>query len=520
MQSHGKRWAVRTATAMLTAGAMLTLGMTGLASAAEPSTIDPTKFGSINIHKYGFDEYNQLPPNLSNGTELAPGDLNGLLPMSGVTFQVQQVQGVDLTTNAGWNSLPGRTPTNPGGALGAPISQTTNATGDAVFSNLPLGLYLVTETMYPAGYVPADPFLVTIPMTHPTNLNEWMYNVHVYPKNFNADGPDKIVEDGGATKVGDTISWTISGKIPPSQTLDGYRIVDPLDERLEYVSTEVSFKNSATPLIEGVDYELVTDNSQGFDVFGPGTNVVVTFLPAGLAKLAANNQDEILVTISTIVLEVGDIENTAIIYPNLPSFDIKPGTPGWPGDEVDPDNPPGPGGPGITPNPPVTKFNGITINKVDASDNGRLIAGAEFQVFTSEADARALTNPISINGTDTWITDNNGVASISGLRVSRWANGGPVAPGETGYRLYWLAEVKAPSGYELLAAPISFEVLSTADTQVPLIVQNSPSNGGFTLPFTGSVISALLFYGAGTVILLGVALMVIRSRRKAAAEIL
>ena len=50
------------------------------------------------------------------------------------------------------------------------------------FDNLPLGAYIVTETVTPAGYIGSKPFIITVPMTHPTEKNEWNYNLHVYPQ--------------------------------------------------------------------------------------------------------------------------------------------------------------------------------------------------------------------------------------------------------------------------------------------------------------------------------------------------
>ncbi|MDE6186404.1 MAG: SpaH/EbpB family LPXTG-anchored major pilin, partial [Lachnospiraceae bacterium] len=59
---------------------------------------------------------------------------------------------------------------------------TTDENGAASFGNLDLGIYLVVETNSPASvYKAADPFLVAVPMT--ANGTEWLYDVHVYPKN-------------------------------------------------------------------------------------------------------------------------------------------------------------------------------------------------------------------------------------------------------------------------------------------------------------------------------------------------
>ncbi|MFJ3395244.1 SpaH/EbpB family LPXTG-anchored major pilin [Leifsonia aquatica] len=189
------------------------------------------------------------------------------------------------------------------------------------------------------------------------------------------------------------------------------------------------------------------------------------------------------VVISTIVNTAGGIPNQAIISPNAPSFDIQPGLPG---------------GPVETPTP-VTKFGNVTLEKVSASDNSVKLAGAQFKVNATEAD----TNAVSISGTSTSTTDSAGQLTISGLRQSGRYDGNAVSPGETDFQYYWIAEVEAPNGYELLAQPVRV-IVGEEDSIVDFCVENSPSNGGFQLPFTGFVLSAGIFYGRGVAILAGI----------------
>ena len=490
MRTQNKRWAT-TSISALAAGAALALGA-GMAASAAPaaSTVDASQTGTIIVHK--FEQPSDPTGIPANGTVQ---DTTGLTALPGVSFSVEQVDPsvYDLTTNAGWNALKALTPAAAASApKGYTGTVTTDATGTASASGLPLGVYLVTETAYPAGVTPGAPFLVTVPMTDPDALDSWMYAVNVYPKNAKIGGGDKTVDDASATKVGDVVSWTILGDIPNSDTIDGYRVIDPLDSRLTYKSTAVSLDNGVT-LTEGTDYTLTAS--------GTPTTVTVDFLPAGLAKLAANKTAHVKIVISTEVNAAGDIANQAIIYPNKPSFDIEPGEPG---------------GPVVTPTP-ETKFGNVTIHKVSAENASTDLAGATFKVYASAADAAADTNAIVINGQSTWTTDSNGLLTISGLRQSGWYDGNAVNPGDTGYQYYWIAEVQAPAGYELLAQPVRVAV-GNADTTVDFTVEDAPSNGGFQLPFTGSALSAGVFYGGGALILAGIVVMAIRARRKETAE--
>ncbi|WP_195454743.1 SpaH/EbpB family LPXTG-anchored major pilin [Turicibacter sanguinis] len=72
-------------------------------------------------------------------------------------------------------------------------SQTTEANGKAVFSDLSLGYYFVMETDYPDLVVtPSAPFLVSIPMTN-NDGTSWMYEVTVNPKNVTSTTDNALV---------------------------------------------------------------------------------------------------------------------------------------------------------------------------------------------------------------------------------------------------------------------------------------------------------------------------------------
>ena len=89
------------------------------------------------------------------------------------------------------------------------LQQRLARTGIAEFPNLQLGLYVVVETGTPDKVTsPVKPFLVSVPMTRVNNPNEWLYDIHVYPKNGTTYGEVKIVKYGrvGSDTVG-TLQW-------------------------------------------------------------------------------------------------------------------------------------------------------------------------------------------------------------------------------------------------------------------------------------------------------------------------
>ncbi|MFZ3417302.1 SpaH/EbpB family LPXTG-anchored major pilin, partial [Arthrobacter sp. 3Tela_A] len=166
-----------------------------------------------------------------------------------------------------------------------------------------------------------------------------------------------------------------------------------------------------------------------------------------------------------------------------------------------------------TPSPTVTtKWGGLTVQKTD--DAGAALAGAQFSVFASQADAVAGTNPIPLGGETVFTTAADGTMTLSGLRYSNWANGQEITDAAA-FQKYYLVEVQAPAGYELLAQPIEFTVTAaTTAAGIDLQVENVPFNGGFELPLTGGSGTALL-YAAGALLVGGAVVLLLNSRRRA-----
>lgn len=182
------------------------------------STINKDQTGSITIYKRALDN-TQTPGGPSNGeTTTAPGtalkdtgftiyqvmDTEALLAYYNDNPTGKQVEVKDYFTNYEENN----TATGLRDGITAHGTQVlTNEQGVAQFTGLDVGMYLVIETQTPqAVTVPADPFLVSIPMTrigdkttdaaNNQNQKQWLYDVTVYPKNSIAKGTVKLVKQG------------------------------------------------------------------------------------------------------------------------------------------------------------------------------------------------------------------------------------------------------------------------------------------------------------------------------------
>lgn len=170
------------------------------------STIDKGQTGSITIHKYLMDNTdNALPSTNGEKTNTLP---DGALPASGVEFTLYQVKDIneliqyfdgvsgDLEVKA--NSYFVDNDYNKGVTTDVASkwhkSEKTSKDGTVTFGDLPLGLYLVVESKKPVTVTKAvEPFLVSVPMTRigedgKTIPNEWLYDIHVYPKNSTSKG--------------------------------------------------------------------------------------------------------------------------------------------------------------------------------------------------------------------------------------------------------------------------------------------------------------------------------------------
>lgn len=185
--------------------------------------------GSITIHKYEWNNDTRGPATGEQGdagnlpSKDADGKTEKPTPLAGATFTVYQVKSADelkdyydgknVTWPTSWEEYAEHDTTTGGYKLKTGVSATefgskqTDASGVVQFGKvqeevLPLGLYLVLETETPDSVRTAcEPFFVSVPMTKVSDdtnggLTDWLYDVHVFPKNSTAYGQADLQKVG------------------------------------------------------------------------------------------------------------------------------------------------------------------------------------------------------------------------------------------------------------------------------------------------------------------------------------
>ena len=408
--------------------------------------VEANSKGSLTIRKFDVNRYENLKE--STGVEDDKHDLPAeATAMADIEFKVEK-----LLVEIGDTYIPTSTPVDPKFTA---RKQRTDGKGETKFDNLPIGYYLVTESI-PEGYDAPEEgkFVVAIPTqvidaSEVTTLN---YDVVVYPKNQKITVEKVLNSQRKVVGIGDIVNWTINYPMfdglkkvetdsSGNQTTHygkNFFITDEMDTRLDYVDKSARFKYfDATGrelrlnLSEGVDYNISYDATSHI--------LTITFMDnTGTRKIADANVANIELTIDTAVNESAIATIEAMTNNARIKFDNHSGDPFehvvFPPDTNPEDS-----------RVPKVYLGTIDILKVDSKDEKITLAGATFALAKSEKQAKKgefeRTNIV---------TDVIGEASISAI----------------GEGTYYLVETKAPDGYQLSSEPIKVTVANDGSMRI------------------------------------------------------
>ena len=483
---------MRAVVAVFAASMIGAMGL-GFGASANAATGNPdlTKKGSITVHKYENPAWGKT----ADGREITDKPANAGKALDGVEFKIQPVNGLDLNKAEDWAYIKDLAYNNgnvtsgsKNFTLGTEKSQKTDNKGVTKFDDLAAGVYLVTEGNTGTHNVTkkAQPFFVSSPL--PTD-NEWLYDVHAYPKNTVSDKGKKILDDSKAFKVGDNTDWNISYTVPAIGAKETYTklgIDDSLNAYLKYVSAEVTLGDEK--LVENTDYTVTVSNNTKADNDTSLTQKVELRLnETGLAKVAAKKVLNVKLTTKITGLPAdGAIKNSFLPIVN----DLTP-TPGvTPGDEPTP-----------TPGDRPVKVGDLWLQKKDGA-NKQALEGAEFTVYGS--------TDCSGDAIDTKASDSTGKVYFEGLVLGKKPNTEPAESNTE--KVFSIKETKAPAGYVLNTECKTVTVKAGKAAEAQLSIDNTKQTGP-NLPLTGGTGQMLLTLGGVAVLAAAGGLTVKQVRR-------
>lgn len=411
----------------------LSLGVAGPGMVAAPvfaqevqkANINFEQNGKLTIHKKNITGVDNSDSKAASGKEEPGVKGEGL---AGVTFKIEKVN-INLHDPSVWATLPKTVEEARAKGISGDVlkktQETTGPEGNAVFENLPLGIYIVTEETVPQGVIKGAPFLVSLPMTNDKG-DAWNYDVHVYPKNTKAEAK-KAVEDADKNQ-NDEIVYKVTTPIPSvteTQKLTKYVIKDDFDQEKVTVDPSTVELFIGNPdegnKIEPEDYNASLVNSNG--------ELEITFNETGLANLKKSQGKTVVTVIKATMKELGsqnevEILNKARVIFNNPNSDSGLEDIEIPTNEV------------------RTYLGSVEVTKKDADEKDKVLKGARFELYKSSDQTCDGVGETRILADQNLVTGEDGKLTIKGLHVTNLEDAVKVID-----KQYCLKEIEAPAGY-------------------------------------------------------------------------
>ncbi len=540
--------------AMLMMATMLATGVV----AVDDQNYDPNETGSITIHKFEQkDEGQEDWPAGEHGSGMPITDTTGFgEPLAGVEFTIWNV----TTTYEGDEDVT-QVDTN---TLGEATAQViTNENGIATFDNLAVGVYLVAETNWDEHTTRVTPnFLVSIPMTNPEG-DDWIYDVHVYPKNALVRGDVTLekVDEAGKALLGAKFGLYVQDEDPTDEVaiaemttgIDG--IVKFTDLPVgKYYLKEIEAPQGYT--LSTVTYPFTITATNWHAKFDTNAVNYLELTSDDLTKAYTGYEGALDIHWKVTANIPGDIDlyKTFTLTDNVPdgladakNFEVKVG------DET------------LTAsqdftltNPSDDQSNDFTIDftNKDALKGHDSVEITFTTAITDKATVGQVTNSVTLTyqsetGEESKLTAQD-TANIYGITIDKVNLKGdkldgadfslyygndeetalksePVYTGTTVNGIltfqglnpgtYWLVETKAPDNYQKMAKPFKVVIKEKDPKNEPGYAEEVTilNTANVSLPITGGI-GTLIFTFSGIALMGAAVLLYIRSRRKSSAQ--
>ena len=342
----------------------------------------------------------------------------------------------------------------------------TEDNGKATATDLDLGYYFVAST---------SGALCNLTTTNP--------DVTIHDKN---DMPFEKTDNKVSANVGETVNYTITGKVPDTTGFETYtyEIADTMSEGLTFN------RNSLAVKVGSADVTADTDKCTiAYDAETAPNTFKVTILVKNCTV-----GDAITVTYTATVNEkaiaVVSKNEAKLTYSNDPTDSTHTTT---------------------TPAQKQEVYSSkIVIDKFESGSKTTKLPNAKFVLYkevTTDAGTSLVYYKWNTDKKVEWVADKN-AATVMTTNAQGEATFGGLADGT-----YHLVETEAPAGYNPLTAPVEVKVAgSSTDTTKLSVTAEVENKTGTTLPSAGGM-GTTVFYVLGTVLVLGAVVLLVTKKR-------
>ena len=102
----------------------------------------------------------------------------------------------------------------------------------------------------------------------------------------------------------------------------------------------------------------------------------------------------------------------------------------------------------------MTYHGKLKVVKKDGKEAGKVLEGAEFELYQCTSASDLGKGPLTVNGAAKWTTGADGTFTIDGLHVTDFEDNKDVSPAT---KKFCLKETKAPAGYAKLDKPVEID---------------------------------------------------------------
>lgn len=309
------------------------------------------------------------------------------------------------------------------------------------------------------------------------NLTTTNPDVTIHDKN---DMPFEKTDNKVSADVGETVNYTITGKVPDTTGFETYTY-----EIADTMSDGLTFKKDVKVTVDGAD--VTTACTVAYNANGNANSFTVT-IPVMSYRIGAAIEVTYTATVNEKAIAVVSNNEAKLTYSNNPTDSESKTT---------------------TPAQKQEVYSSkIVIDKYETGKETTKLPNAEFVLYKEvPSGTSTLYYKWNADKKVEWVadmkdatvvkTDENGAATFGGL-----ANGD-----------YYLVETKAPAGYNQLTEPYKVTVAgSDTDTAKLSVTAKVANNTGTLLPSTGGV-GTTVFYVLGAVLVLGAVVLLVTKKR-------